>query len=98
MIEFVIEPQASLEIEDAAMWYETKRSGLGVEFVLETDIAIQRIRENPKLYIHVYSGIRRALLHRFPYALYFIANNQKMRIMALLHQTLSGETVDFRLL
>lgn len=98
MTDIVIEPQASLEIEEAAIWYETQRSGLGVEFVLETDFAIDRIQENPKLYIQIYRGIRRVLLHRFPYAIYFIANDKEIRILAVLHQALSSETIGLRLL
>ena len=27
------DPEASAELEDAALWYEQKRAGLGVEFV-----------------------------------------------------------------
>ena len=34
MTSIVIEPQASLDIEEAASWYETQLIGLGVEFIL----------------------------------------------------------------
>jgi len=98
LTDIIIEPQASLEIEEAAIWYETQRSGLGVDFVLETDFAIERIQKYPKLYIEIYGGIRRVLLHRFPYAIYFIANDKETRILAVLHQALSEETIGLRLL
>lgn len=39
MTRIFIELQASLDIEEAARWYEAQRSGLGIEFVLEADFA-----------------------------------------------------------
>jgi len=51
LTDVVIKSQASLDIEEAARWYEAQQTGLGVEFVLEVDIAIKRIQENPKLYL-----------------------------------------------
>jgi len=94
----VIELQASLDTEEAARWYEAQRTGLGVEFVLEADIAIERIQKNPKLYLQSYHGIRRVLLHRFPYAIYFVTNDTETRILAVLHQARSDETIGLRLL
>jgi plasmid stabilization system protein ParE len=93
-----IELQASLDIEEAARWYEAQRSGLGIEFVLEADFAIERIQENPKLYLQLYRGIRRVLLHRFPYAIYFFANDTETRVLAVLHQARSDKTIGKKLL
>ena len=50
MTRIVIEPPASLDIKEAARWYENQLAGLGVEFVLEADFAIKRVQKNPKLY------------------------------------------------
>ena len=54
MIRTVIEPQASSDIMEAAEWYETQLIGLGVEFVLEINRAIDKVQENPRLYYQVY--------------------------------------------
>ncbi len=54
MTNVVIEPRASLDIEEAAKWYESQLTGLGVEFVLEIDFAIEKAQENPKLYFRSY--------------------------------------------
>ena len=34
------EPEASAELEDAAVWYDGQRPGLGVEFVEAVDAAL----------------------------------------------------------
>jgi len=94
----VIEPQASLDIEGAARWYEAQLTGLGVEFILEVDFAIEKIQNNPKLYLQSYLSARRALLRRFPYAIYFLDNHTEIRILAVLHQVRSDDTVELRLL
>jgi len=94
----VIEPQAALDIEEAARWYEKQLPRLGVEFVSETDFAIEKIQINPKLYLQSYRCVRRVLLRRFPYAMYFVANDTEIRILAVLHQVRSDKTVNLRLL
>ena len=98
MTRIVIEPPASLDVEEAARWYENQLAGLGVEFVLEADFAIKRVQKNPKLYPQSYRNIRRVLLRRFPYAMYFIVDDTEVRILAVLHQVRSDQTVNLRLL
>ena len=34
------EPEASTELEEAALWYERKRAGLGLEFLEAIDLAL----------------------------------------------------------
>ncbi len=67
----VSNPQADLDIEAAFQWYEKEQPGLGLEFLNELRTAYDRIVEGPLKYQHLRSGIRRALLRRFPYAVYF---------------------------
>jgi plasmid stabilization system protein ParE len=62
----VAEPQADLDIESAFEWYENEKPGLGIEFLDELRRAYVRILDGPLKYQHLRSGIRRALLRRFP--------------------------------
>jgi plasmid stabilization system protein ParE len=94
----VIEPQAVLDIEEAARWYESQFTGLGVEFVFEADFAVNKVQKNPLLYAQTYRTVRRVLLRRFPYAMYFVVNGKEIRIIAVLHQVRSDEAVNLRLL
>ena len=45
---FRTEPEASLELEEAAQWYEQRRSGLGIEFLEEIDRALEFIARFPE--------------------------------------------------
>jgi hypothetical protein len=43
---FRIETAASAGREDAAVWYQSRRSGLGVEFLKAVDVTLDRIALN----------------------------------------------------
>ena len=43
------EPEASAELEDAAVWYDSQRPGLGLEFVQAVDAALDRIAQWPHI-------------------------------------------------
>ncbi len=77
--------RADRDVEDAFEWYEKQQSDLGLEFLDELRGSYARIAENPPKYRELRSGIRRALLRRFPYAVYFAVEGQVAVILAVLH-------------
>lgn len=81
----VSEPQADLDIEAAFQWYEKEQPGLGLEFLDELRAAYDRIVAGPLKYQHLRSGVRRALLRRFPYAVYFSVEEAVIVVLAVLH-------------
>jgi toxin ParE1/3/4 len=42
-----LRPEAQLDLEAAARWYEAQEQGLGQHFLDEVRLALQRIRINP---------------------------------------------------
>src|SRR6266567_6683125 len=50
-------------------WYESRRAGLGEEFLSSVDACIERIRREPMIYSIVHEAYCRALIRRFPYAI-----------------------------
>ena len=81
-----VRPEAQTDIREAARWYESREAGLGIRFVAEVRASLQHITNNPLLFPMVSEDVRRALLHRFPYSLYFINEPDYVAIIALLHQ------------
>jgi len=61
-----IRPIAIKEIEEAWHWCESRRNGLGDDFILCVEEALEKIDRKPKLYPIVHKKIRRAIIHRFP--------------------------------
>jgi plasmid stabilization system protein ParE len=78
----VLEPRPSRPLA----WYEEQRPGLGIEFVLELDAAIERAEASPLGYEQVFAEVRRSLLRRFPYAVYFLYESDVVEVFAILHQ------------
>ncbi len=81
----VVQPQSDLDIQAATLWYEDQQSGLGVDFLNELERVFQRISENPQQFPQLEHTVRRALLHRFPYGVYFLVEAQDVKILAILH-------------
>lgn len=82
----IIRPEAEADTEDAALWYEAQRVGLGLDFDEDLDHLLQRIRENALQFPEIEPEVRRGLLNRFPYAVYFVVENEMVAIVAVLHQ------------
>ena len=63
--------EAAAEASNARRWYESRRRGLGTESVEAADQTVSRIAENPATFPEVRGEVRRAVLPRFLYAVYF---------------------------
>ena len=76
---------AEADIADAARWYEARAPGLGSDFLRAVDVALAEIHRMPERFPEVYPRCRRALLRRFPYAVYFIPTPDLVSVVACLH-------------
>ena len=81
----VFRPQAQAELLEARDWYEARQEGLGFEFSAAVDATIANICELPLAYPRVHNEIRRAVLQRFPYAVFFQLLEDKVVILAIIH-------------
>ena len=81
----VVAPEAELDIAEAYVWYENRRIGLGEEFLGSVDAAIERISRNPLIHPVVHETYRRALIRRFPYAIYFEFTETTVTVYAVFH-------------
>ena len=79
----VFRPQAEDEVLEVRQWYESRRVGLGREFGEAADALVARMAANPQLFPHVHGETRRAVLSRFPYALYFRASDDEIVVLAI---------------
>jgi len=64
-------PRALREIGGAHEWYELQSVGLGEEFVASIELQLKRLEQAPFLGAEIIDGVRRALLPRFPYAMFY---------------------------
>ncbi len=80
-----VRPEAEREAFEAALWYENERSGLGEEFLAALRETFNRIELSPRQFPGVSQALRRALLRRFPYGVYFALDADLATVVAILH-------------
>jgi toxin ParE1/3/4 len=81
----IAEPSVDLDVAAAFHWYEKEQTGLGQDFLNELRSTYDRIADGPLVYRDIRSGIRRALLRRFPFAVYFAVEGDRVVVLAILH-------------
>ena len=80
-----LRPDAETDIEEAAQWYEKQREGLGDEFLDEVLSVFKIISNNPYMYAVVQRHIRRAVIHRFPFGIYYLIEEDSLVVVAVMH-------------
>lgn len=82
-IEF--KPEVFEDIRIAYAWYESQRIGLGEDFLLTLEESYAKISRTPKQYQLIYKSVRRKLVRRFPYGIFFTLRENKIVVIAVLH-------------
>jgi len=80
-----IRKEAEADIAEAYQYYESCREGLGAEFMSCIDEAISRIHNNPKQFRSVLDAVRRALVRKFTYGVYYTVNKNEIIVLAVIH-------------
>jgi plasmid stabilization system protein ParE len=83
--QLLVRPAAAADIEEAYLWYEERRAGLGEGFLAAVDSLLGEIQAHPSTYPVIYREARRALLHRFPYAVFFRSYDETIVVIACMH-------------
>ena len=75
---------AEADVGDAFGWYREQRPELGEAFLEALDQCVEAIERNPEAFAKVHAEIRRALLRRFPYCVYYIITAQEVVVLAFI--------------
>jgi plasmid stabilization system protein ParE len=66
----IVLPDAEQDVAEAYAWYDEQEPGLGEEFLRCVDACVLSLCRSPKLYPFAHETYRRALVRRFPYAIF----------------------------
>jgi len=77
--------EARAEALETFRWYEKERRGLGAVFRSALDKAIKRIRNAPLAYPVQYRDLRRVLIERFPYAIFYRVLPNAIVVVGVIH-------------
>jgi plasmid stabilization system protein ParE len=81
----VISPAAEMDLAETRDWYEAISPDLSKDFQLAFDATLCTIGRHPKAFGAVGDGLRRALLRRFPHAVFYRPVLDTIQIVADLH-------------
>ena len=76
---------ARAEFDDAADWYDARRSGLGAAFTAAVNKVLDRIAAQPDFYAQVYLDVREALVPTFPYCVYYREELGHVLVLSVFH-------------
>ena len=79
-------PAAVDEFHAAVAWYEQQRPGLGIEFAAACRSALALIRDRPRVFRLVHGEVRRVVLRRFPYAIFYRSREAELLVLAVMHE------------
>ncbi len=83
--ELIVGPAAEADLQSAFEWYERQRRGLGLEFLIAIDDAYRAISQRPESFPLVLHRMRRAIINRFPYFVFYSADASLVTVHAVLH-------------
>ena len=81
----LITPEAERDLARALEWHDKVRAGLGAQFELRFEEALDHIARYPLAQPAVYREARRVLLAQFKYHVYYVIHLNRIYIGAIIH-------------
>ncbi|MDO8580391.1 MAG: type II toxin-antitoxin system RelE/ParE family toxin [Candidatus Omnitrophota bacterium] len=81
----IIRPEAEADLQDAFQWYQQQKTGFGVRFLQSVGVSLSLINRSPIMFPSIHQEIRRALIRRFPYGIFYFLAEKKIIVIAVFH-------------
>ena len=75
---------AQSDLAHAMEYYDRASPGLGVEFLTEVEMTVQRIVLNPEAWTKVSAYSRRCRMRRFPYGVFYSIHDREVVISGVM--------------
>lgn len=82
----ILSPDAKAGISSVVRWYQCTNPEVAFRFLSKTEATINRIRRHPYSFPRVSGVIHKAVIHRFPYSIFFVLKKQVVIVIAIRHQ------------
>lgn len=86
MTSFRLLERASIELNDAAIYYENESEGLGLEFLKEFDKGVELIVAMPEAWSLIDGHFRRFLIRRFPFSIVYRLDEDVVVVVSVFDQ------------
>ena len=97
VFELVIKPIALIDSDEAVEYYEKKLQGLGERFYHNFLRCLEDIQSSPFAYSYIKNPVRRHLIEKFPYKVYYTITDEKIFIIGISHAKRSNAFIKRRL-
>jgi plasmid stabilization system protein ParE len=81
----VLLPEAQQEFDQAFDWYEAQHPGLGMVFAEQVQELLDQIAVHPRRHHAVTGDVRRAVVRRLPYSVFYRVERSKLLVLAVFH-------------
>jgi plasmid stabilization system protein ParE len=81
----ILDPEARAEFDNSYDWYEQQQVGLGEQFADQVQLVFDRIGANPRMHAIVLGSVRKAVVRRFPFCVYYREESACVRVIAVFH-------------
>jgi hypothetical protein len=93
----LVKPIVFLDAEDAVSYYEKKSKGLGKRFYKSFLNSLNEISAKPFVYSFVKEPVRRHLIKKFPYKIFYIVNGKTIIVIGVSHAKRSSAFIRKRI-
>lgn len=84
MLPIVFRKRARDDLAAAHDWYE-ERASLGEGFLSAVQSSLNTAALYPDLFSVVHNGVRRAIVSRFPFGIFYVVEPQRIVVLRILH-------------
>jgi len=91
----VLTARADAEIDEACDWYEACEPGLEEEFLRFLGKAFDVVAEHPEFRPVRFGSIRRIILKKFPYAVYYRHDGEMILVESVFHEARDPSRLKF---
>ncbi len=88
---FIFHPEALSEYEQATIYYSKISKQLAVSFIDCIEMGIKKILEYPGGWQTIEEDVRRLLIKRFPFGIYYTIESDHVLIVAVMHMSREPE-------
>ncbi len=81
----VFRDEAQCEFDEAFDWYDARRVGLGPAFVAAVEAVLDAVAAQPLVHATCFADIRKAVVRRFPYCVYYRPRDDRLEVVAVFH-------------
>ena len=82
----ILTTETQNDLREGFLWYEEKRAGLGIDFMLSIEATLHSVERNPLAYslapTHI-PNIRRAVVAKFSYLIFYTIVQQSIIILSV---------------